>query len=181
MSKFNIWFTELSIELMADPESGTKNVPKTVFTDSDIKYTIQIYNRNANLSATNVAVDNRFPAGLDIDVDDITYQLDGNVNTKLSEAVDVTHTISSDKLHLVIPKVSPHERIVIRIPCIVTAKSGDLQDTATISSYTENPDCNISATSYHRAFEYKEHPVTIKLLKQREDRISGAKLKMMLL
>ena len=175
-SQVTIGRPELSIELMADPESGTKDAPKTVFTDSDLKYTIRIDNRNANLSATNVVVDNYFPAGLDIDVDDITYQSNSNVNTMLSEAIDVNYTISSDKLHLVIPKVSPHECIIIGIPCIVTAKSGDLQDTATISSYAENPDCNISATAYHRAFEYKEHPVTIKLLNPRKDRISGAKL-----
>lgn len=176
-SQVTIGRPELSIELIADPESGTKDVPKTVFTDSDIKYTIRIDNHNANLSATNVIVDNYLPAGFDTSIDHVTYRSNSNMNAMLSEAVDVNYTISSDKLHLVIPKVSPHECVIIGISGTVTAKSGDLQDTATISSYAENPDCNISATAYHRAFEYKEHPVTIKLLNPRKDRISDAKLK----
>lgn len=168
---------ELSIQLISTPESGTENAPKTVFTDSGIKYTIRIDNNNTSLSATNVVIDDYFPAGVDIKTDAISYFSHNNQNTELSEAIDVDYAISSNKLHLAIPKILPRECILINISGTVAAKSGDIQNNATISSYAENPDCNISAMTYHRAFEYKEHPVTIKLRNPREDRISGARLK----
>lgn len=162
----------------SDPESGTQAVPAGVVYGDTIEYTLSVTNNDEDFTYRDIELADVIENDLRIEKDDVrVYIGEPNTAVEIANSARVNMTKEGQNLSFSIVELLPGETINIVIPAVVTSRTGEFENTSSMSSINSVPFERTSETTYH---DIKAIPVSfIKRIVGSGDPLPGATLQLM--